>query len=79
MRPFLQFFLFLKKFFFIKVSLVYSVVLISAEQPSDPYTHSLSHIIPHHVLTQETGRRFLCCTAAGAYRLPILNGTVCIQ
>ena len=45
--------LFFLKLVFIKVSLIYSVVPISAIQLSDPgiltYVHSFSHIILHHV------------------------------
>ena len=47
-----------------------NVVPISAVQPSDPviythiyiytHTHSFFHIIPHHVLLQETGHSSLC-------------------
>ena len=41
------------------------------------YTHSLSHIIFHHGLSQETGYSSLCCTA-GLHCPFILNVLVCM-
>ena len=47
-----------------QISSVYSIVLISAVQHSDPdiyiyiYIHILSHTIFHHILSQETGYSF---------------------
>ena len=40
------------------------------------YTHSLSYIIFHHGLFQETGHSFLCY-AVGLHCLSILNVLVC--
>ena len=42
------------------------------------YTHSFSHTIFYHVLSQEIGYSSLCCTA-GPHCLSILNVIVCIH
>ena len=41
------------------------------------HTHSFSHIIFHHGLSQETGYSSLCCTV-GPHCLSILNVIICI-
>ena len=80
-------------YFCIEVQLIYNVVPISAVQKNDPdicvcihvyiyiyiyiYTHSFSHIIFHHVQSQEVRHNSLCSTA-GPYGFPILNAIVCI-
>ena len=67
-------------FIFISEWLIYSVVSISAIQHSDPAIHiySFSHPIFHHVLSQESGYRSLCCTV-GPHCSCILNAIVCIH
>ena len=52
-------------------------LLYSKVTQSHIYTHSLSHIICHHVPSQVIGHSFLCYTA-GPHCLSILNVTICI-
>ena len=65
--------LFLKSLFFIiRISLIDSVVLISAVQHSDPGIYSLLHTIPYPGLSQEIGYSSLSCTV-GPHCLSILS------
>ena len=52
-------------------------LLYSTVTQSYIYTRSFSYIIFYHVLSQETGYSFLCCTV-GPPCLSILNVIVCI-
>ena len=67
-------------FFIIKLQLIYSIVAISDLLQSDPVIHTylyiFSHIIPHHVLSQEMGHSSLCCTV-GPHCPSILNVIAC--
>ena len=73
-----------KKIFFIKLYLICNVPSISAVQQRDSvicvytysYTYSFFHAIFHHVLIQEIGHSFLCCTV-GPQCLSIPNVAVC--
>ena len=60
--------------------MIYNVLPISAVQQSDPAIHTytfFSHILFHHVLSQETGHSSQCYTV-GSHCLSILNVIVCI-
>lgn len=66
---------------FIRVSLIYRVMSISATQHSDPATHIhafLSYTIFHQALYQEIGHTSLCFTE-GPHCLPIANVSVVLQ
>ena len=41
------------------------------------YIHSISHITPQHILSQETGYSSLC-HSVGPHYLPVLNVIVCM-
>ena len=54
-------------------SMLCQFLLYSKVTQSYIYIHSFPHIIFHHVLSQEIGYSFLCCTL-GPHCLSILNG-----
>ena len=58
-------------------TMLYQFLLYSIVTQSYIHTHSFSHIIFYHVLSQEIGYNFLCCTV-WPHCLTILNVIVCI-
>ena len=61
--------------FFIKLLLIYNVVMVSDVQQNDSVIHTCTfffNILLQHGLSQETGYSSLCYTV-GPYRLSILN------
>ena len=63
-------------FYFIEVSLIYNIVLVSGVQQSVLLIHTHTHILVCYCLLQDTECSSLCCTVGPSclFKIPHISG-----